>query len=303
MKKREVVIHIGMGRCGSSSLQSALANYREDLMHLGISYPTLSQADPAHHGLAPLKSSCIGFALLEWETVLQQFADGGEETLVLSSENFVAIPEKLLTQIVNLLSDFHITIVFIIRPQWTLLPSIYFQWLKMGITFKDFSTFYAAMREEFHFNQIVMRWAESFGAKHVRCDVLVGDADAITTFAELIDREDLKQCLSRELSPRINTSINSSLLAILAAFDRCFADKVYDSEFPGWEHLKPLHRGNYSRTRQGLVSVMERITECLPRSGRFLSPAMKSDICKYYQTSNKAFHNFYLTQRAPDWFV
>lgn len=303
MKKREVVIHIGMGRCGSSSLQFALANCREDLNQIGISYPVVLHTDFAHHALAPLKSAFTNFAVREWEVVLQKFEAGSADILVLSSENFIAIPNDLLKQIADLLGDFEVTIVFIGKPQWHLLPSIYRQWLKMGITFKDFATFYAATRDEFHFDQIMMRWAEAFGANQMRCDVLVGDADAITTFTKLIGHEGLKQCLSRESSPRLNVSINPSLLAILPAVDRCFAHKVYASEFPGWEHVEPVHRGNYSRTRQGLVSVMERITEYLPRSGRFLSPAMESDICKYYQTSNKAFHEAFLMRRAPDWFA
>jgi hypothetical protein len=303
MRKREVVIHIGMGRCGSSSLQFALANCREDLSQIGISYPMVLHTDLAHHALAPLKSAAINGAVQEWEAVLQKFEAGSADILLLSSENFIAIPNDLLKQIAELLADFEVKIVFIGKPQRHLLPSIYRQWLKVGITFKDFATFYAATRDEFHFDQIVMRWAESFGANQVRCDVLVGDADAITTFAKLIGHEDLKQCLSRELSPRINISINPSLLSILSAVDRCFADKVYDSEFPGWEHVEPVHSGNYSRTRQGLVSVMEQITEYLPRYGRFLSPAMETDICKYYQTSNKAFHEVFLKRRAPDWFA
>jgi hypothetical protein len=303
MRKRKVVIHIGMGRCGSSSLQFALANRREVLSQIEISYPVGLHTDPAHHALAPLKSAAINAALREWEAVLRKFEAGSADILVLSSENFVAIPNELLKQIANLLADFEVTIVFIGKPQWHLLPSIYRQWLKVGITFKDFAGFYAATREEFHFDQIVMRWAESFGANQVRCDILVGDANAITAFTKLIGHEGLKQCLSLESGRRLNVSINASLLAILPAVDRCFGHKVYASGFPGWEHVEPVHRGNYSRTRQGLVSVMERITEYLPHSGRFLSPAMESDICKYYQTSNKAFHEAFLMGRAPDWFA
>jgi hypothetical protein len=120
----EVIIHIGMPKTGTTSLQSTLHRNRDFLLGEGILYPELSKIKHAHHLLMPLftppdrvwsrvksvygtsPSALLSGAKAEWESILEAVRTNKPEKLILSTEAFfVGIFPKKMERLRDMILD------------------------------------------------------------------------------------------------------------------------------------------------------------------------------------------------------
>jgi hypothetical protein len=105
-EKKKVLIHIGMGRCGSSSIQHSLHIKRAELAAHGIHYPETNLAEDAQHVLGLLPDDKFEEAEKGWGDVLAGFDKSGCMTLLVSRELFIGISPRLFESIQRLLSEY-----------------------------------------------------------------------------------------------------------------------------------------------------------------------------------------------------
>jgi hypothetical protein len=191
-----IVIHIGLKKCGSSTIQTFLSENASKLPGLSLDYPSIGRRK-SHHNLAfeiqgirkfDPKGGSIADLAPYWSTC-------GQRVMILSSEMFeeaeareaVEMKTKLLTA--RPAETFRIYIV--LRDLVDLMPSSYGQKVRYGFNTFDFDTFFAermAARRVSYF-ETAQRWAGAFGWESLELRVLdpehLVNRDLIDDFLEV----------------------------------------------------------------------------------------------------------------------
>jgi hypothetical protein len=296
---KNVIIHIGMGRCGSSSIQHALTIKRTELAALGIHYPETNPAENAQHVLGLLADDKFEDAKQGWKEVIAEFERSGCNTLLVSTELFIGISYRLFETISRLLSGYLVQVIFIVRNQRELLPSIYAQWIKAGIAFKSFEHFFSVTKQEWHFTRIIERWADAYGSENIKCGILRAGGDSVEIFAECCGGGEMNKLL-KNTKIRINAGINPMLLPVIVFFDRFNSRNKIGTTFPGWNHIEPSHPDRNPRLRSKLVGLLENQTKGSFGKGRW-NLNMDEQMDSEYWATNKEFHSKYLAMEPQDW--
>lgn len=166
-----IVIHVGLKKSGSATLQTFLDENAERLRSSSIFYPKIGRKSRiAHHNIA---HEIRGYKRFEpnlgtLAECAQEWRACEDSTMVLSSEMFEEAETDQALQLRNVLHnarpcDFRIYVL--IRDLVDLVPSSYAQKVKYGFFTYDFDTFFAQRMQErrMHVFQTVDRWAKAFG--------------------------------------------------------------------------------------------------------------------------------------------
>jgi len=299
-EKKKVLIHIGMGRCGSSSIQQALSLKRSELAASGIHYPEINPGEIAHHVLGLLADDKFEEAKQGWKEVIAGFERSGCTTLLVSTEFFIGISYRLFETISRLLSGYLVEVIFIVRNQRELLPSIYAQWIKAGIAFQSFEHFFSITKQEWHFTRIIERWADAYGSENMKCGMLRPGGDSVEIFAECCGGGEMNKLL-KNTKIRINAGINPTLLPLIVFFDRFNSRNKIGTIFPGWNHIEPSHPDRNPGLRSRLVNFLEKKTNGNFGKGCWkLGDKIILQIDSYYAISNRDFKFKYLKENLRD---
>jgi len=200
-----VLLHIGVHKTGTTALQAALADAREELAAAGVRYPGKLQAQ---HRAAlavlgrPWGWNNRGGAVLDRAHFDRLSARVAEHPgrVVISSEFFCEAPEDIAREVVSGLGGRRVHVVVTVRNLGKLLPSSWQQYLKYGLTtdyepwLRDvFATSGSSrMSPTFWKRQahgaVVERWAAAVGADRLSVIVLEGveRSAMFVTFAQLL---------------------------------------------------------------------------------------------------------------------
>lgn len=133
------VIHPGFHKTGTTALQQALAQVRNQLLSQRILYPDLG--GEAHHRIAfALNGRSWGWEnrggkridVSEWKQFLTQ-ARNFDGTVILSSESLIELTSSQLIGMKQDLLNFETSVILTYRPLPTILVSIYQQYVKAGV--------------------------------------------------------------------------------------------------------------------------------------------------------------------------
>ncbi|MEO7026939.1 MAG: hypothetical protein ABI056_05230 [Caulobacteraceae bacterium] len=169
-----IVIHIGMPKAGSTTIQHFLRDNEEALRRLSIDYPMAGRENvdrQLHHGfikneMSGRSSSRIG-AHDSMDRLIDGIATGGRDTVILSCETFFQQSQDAIARLMRMLSraTAEFRIILIIRDPIEALPSAYSQGAKYGSRTFDFDSFFSK-RAGKHYRtnfEIAERWASIFG--------------------------------------------------------------------------------------------------------------------------------------------
>ena len=140
LAKDSVLLHIGVHKTGTTAIQAALADAREDLAAHGIRYPGKLQAQ--HRAALALLGRPWGWnsrggAVMDrrhFDTLVRRTANH-DGRVVISSEFFCeAPPDKAIETVEALGGSDKVTVVVTLRNLGALLPSSWQQYLKYGLT-------------------------------------------------------------------------------------------------------------------------------------------------------------------------
>ena len=168
--KKKLLIHIGMGKTGTTALQHFFGDNRQLLQENGIEYPSYNTVANAHHTYSPhvptfLPSSWKFQKVKEWAPVV----NGSPLSKVLISSELISntISEKIDSFCNDLQQHFRPKIVIYVRRQDNMIMSAYNQQIKAGTQRVDIHTMLTRQFEKFNLCRRIGPWAEALGKDNV----------------------------------------------------------------------------------------------------------------------------------------
>jgi hypothetical protein len=219
---RKFIFHIGPPKTGTSSLQEALFQHRDQLLARGCHYPDFGrhakmQALPGHHGIPDLlrRKNQLPSEVLK---NLQQLPK--EQTVIFSSENFAHLDSPQVATLLEALQPGQIEVIYYARRWDQLLPSAWQELVKHGhsTSYLEFlNRQISAPRASKFLNYMIPldHWSESVGAGNIRIfsydNILAQGQDIVQHFCrEMLDLE-LAIDTPRQDNPR-QTAANTETL-------------------------------------------------------------------------------------------
>jgi len=138
MRKKELTIHIGTSKTGTTAIQRFFATNRQQLSSLGICYPYAGNINTeinfGHHFL----SHCFFKNSLtinvkdtspdkEWNSLVNEINTSQSDRFLISSEDFYLLGPDSISYIKSFLLEFDVKIIMTVRPQTEWILSNYNQ--------------------------------------------------------------------------------------------------------------------------------------------------------------------------------
>lgn len=221
-----VVLHIGVHKTGTTALQAALADARDDLAEHSVRYPGRRQA---HHAAAiAVIGKTWGWTnnggqrkdLRNFDRLSRQIAAHPGRVIV-SSEHWCESPDEVAAQTVAAFGPERVQVVITLRNVGNLLSSSYQQYLKYGLKARyepwlenlfakdDGSRMSPSFWLRNHHDVVIERWARVVGPERVTAIVLENvDRDAMfIAFAQMLGLP------AEVLTSRMDLTSNRSMTA------------------------------------------------------------------------------------------
>ena len=136
---KELILHVGFHKSGTSALQETFAAQREELQAVGVLYPSIGRK--AHHRIAwALTQKAWGWkkrggevTSFKYFTRMARSMNGSKSPkIVLSSEFFSELTPEKIQVIASSIKHREVKVLFTLRPLAKLLGSSYQKYLKYG---------------------------------------------------------------------------------------------------------------------------------------------------------------------------
>ncbi len=186
---KEVFLHIGTNKTGSTSIQNQLYKDRSELLKHGISYPLETKA---HHHVFRNKTGNLRLKIDSWSELMKEIASPEIKKVIISAEGFARgyanIELEGLYQIKNELRNFDVTIVLFLRSQHSFLESYYSQLLKHGVQFSEKLLEEILEDTNLDYFKMVSAWASVFGKEKIKvlCFNSIESKDLVQTFYDIV---------------------------------------------------------------------------------------------------------------------
>lgn len=213
-----LILHVGVHKTGSTSIQAALHRNYLKLLAAGILYPSGIFVDRQHSLLHDLIKRGPQDAVADFFWSLRQVANRLRcKTVILSGEQLSLLTRRQLGTLVPLLAtcNFDTTVVIFTRPPLALLRSRVSQ--RMLSVPKGFVTPYTFARatKRYDIEAICAAFTEAFGSDRVIRHDLQGGEDAVALFADYAG-------VSLPPAPRRNTSTDFAVMSLINALNEDF---------------------------------------------------------------------------------
>jgi hypothetical protein len=217
----DFIVHIGDGKCGSTSIQKALYDARANLRDHGIVYETAVPAS-AHFNMVTLAGYStrgdyeVHSAQARNTVEMIRAATGPQDTVLLSAESFFVLPPVTLVSILNMLSDRidRLDIIAYVRPPSGMYLSLVQQILKGNSRYTKPDAYLRRV------DQNLGHWAayEPKTSLTVRLfdRARLHKGDAVEDFAEVLRQVTGKPGIHLQGASE-NTSLSSEQLVVLQA--------------------------------------------------------------------------------------
>ncbi|HMN38807.1 MAG TPA: hypothetical protein PKD49_14000 [Hyphomicrobium sp.] len=216
--KRRCVVHVGMDKTGTSSLQATLAASASTLARLGFHYPLTGRISDHHLPFA----AALGFSKGNDVQVTPGLLDAMREELagtqlvpVLSTEHFSysACPETI-GALREFLAGYDVEIVVFLRNQMNWLVSLYAEAIKWGYvgSCSQYAQHYA---DRLNYLAFLSEWERVFGRERIRVVSYDLQRDTIASFLQILLTDG---CSDRDVALMTQTVNTSPSPVILEAF-------------------------------------------------------------------------------------
>ncbi|MBA6414281.1 hypothetical protein H2508_14290 [Parahaliea sp. F7430] len=167
---KELTIHIGMGKTGTTALQNFFWANRRPLSKLGILYPKTGIMSDAHHLLSP---HIPKFLLGQWDFQTPdqwapKLSQCKEDKILISSELIAwATPEAISAFCTEVKKHFDIRILVYLRRQDDIIMATYNQQVKAGAQKRDLHHILDNLIVRFNYLDKIQPWADALGADKI----------------------------------------------------------------------------------------------------------------------------------------
>lgn len=186
-----LVLHIGMPKAGSSSIQASLAKSRKELKRQGIVWPDEAQARGGNYDM--LAKAVLGVASPRNLKQFGRFLDRHQDKLVaVSSEFFWRLDADAVRALRQRVAPRTVRLAIYIRPYRSWVRAVYLQHARTRRPTPDFDTRFADLIKSASLRRQVSAWAEGFGrdALHIRHVSAIEEGDVVGDYMALAGAED-----------------------------------------------------------------------------------------------------------------
>jgi hypothetical protein len=181
---KDIYLHIGRGKTGTTLIQAQMSQSRAELKDLGLHYVV---ADDAGRGvghqqfaksfiadLPPYMTPPVEPARVR-EAVREEICEAGDEVIVMSSENFpLADIPALARYFADLPVANRVKVVFFVRTQDEVAESEYNQMVKLKRETRPFRDYIEQALDGVEYFEEARRWEACFGRENIICRVYDG---------------------------------------------------------------------------------------------------------------------------------
>jgi hypothetical protein len=283
---KSLILHIGIGKTGTTSIQKTLFDNRMDIIKKGWLYPDIGRHNYAHHHFASLQRDNLNESHIKLiKYAKSECIKRDCHTMILSSEQFCYCRHSYINEFANKFIDWDVKVVFYIRRQSELIPSAFLQKVSLNQykEYGDITGFFDKTKDGYDYNKRILSWEKEFGDKSIIVRLydrrIIRDVcqDFITTIG--LDYKPKKTEAS------INPSLAPDLLDFIFMLDN-LADIT-------------------SENRMLLIKELERLSgnKTIQSIEEYPPEALTKKINEYYKESNKSFANRYLTNNEQKIFL
>jgi hypothetical protein len=249
MTGKQLILHVGFHKSGTSALQESLANQRDELHKAGVLYPSIGKK--AHHRVAwglsqkPWGWKAKGAEKTPYKTFSRMASLinlSSAPKIILSSEFFAELEPEHLHKLASSIKNRQIKILFTLRPLAKLLSSSYQQYLKFGIKADYVQWLHSVLDEpgvskinpsfwKRHMHgEVVEKWASIFGSENI--SVLVVDEQKPEFLYESINQYlGLPAGLLKPAQEGSNRSLSAEEVSLLLELNRRFPERREWNEY------------------------------------------------------------------------
>ena len=223
--KKEIFLHIGTHKTGTTSLQYYLDKHSEELLKKGIYYPRTGWYHHSQHELAfslqkmfKNKDSLQNDSL--WNTLKEEINNSSVPKIVISSEEFSLISEEAIIKLQDILKEYNVKIVIYIRRQSDLLESIYNQQTKdwkspRKLPFEYFVKQPRKLYNHIYYFWMIKSWEDVFGIENMIVRIynkkMLNGGNTLSDFFSLLDIPYDEE----KINIRVNQSVSIKALEMI----------------------------------------------------------------------------------------
>jgi len=230
---RQVVLHVGLPKTGTTYLQEGFVRHREALLGCGVSYPTFGQEHLAgHHNLAlhlrgmPVVNADYGDLSAE-DALRRALNEDAHANVLLSSEGFSALGAGGVTTLLRAIEGCEPRVVVYLRRRSQLIISSWQEAVKhgspLGLLEYVASRILESGARMLRFEQVLTNIAQAFGREAMRVivyDHLLEDGvDIMDHFTSTILGLD-NFAASRDRATKSNQSVGAAQLEVVRAVNQ-----------------------------------------------------------------------------------
>jgi hypothetical protein len=164
--KKKLILHIGMGKTGTSALQDFFWANRALLEKNGLDYPKYGAVSYAHHLLSPHvpKHMAENWRFKSFSEWAEKLKHTPLDTILLSSELIAwASRDQVIEYCQCLKEHFHLTVVIYVRRQDNIIMANYNQLVKVGWQKSEIENVWQHNLLKFNYRKIIEPWATCLG--------------------------------------------------------------------------------------------------------------------------------------------
>lgn len=166
---KNLFLHIGPPKTGSSTIQEFLYQNIDNLNKSGYLYPQTGIKLSAQHNLAHLiiNSKKANSTRGTWQEVHQEIEEEKLDNVIISSEYFALANRKQIKILETELEPYQVKVIIYLRRQDLRLESQYAQNVKKGLCATNILPFVETKKDESDYYQLLKPWRRVFGINNV----------------------------------------------------------------------------------------------------------------------------------------
>ncbi len=265
-EKPQLILHIGMGKTGTTALQETFWANRGPLERAGITYPTIGAVSAAHHLISPYVPKVLagnGWTFRAVDDWAPKLVKSGAKRILMSSELIAWASPGLATSFCQSLQPyFDLKICLYVRRQDNIMMAAYNQQIKAGNQTNPIEKNLEQLIKSFDFAATIATWEAAVGTQNMivrpyeRAQFPGGDliADFVTHVLGIAMPEDFKPLAKDNSNPRFSYVALEYKRLINCVCGNVAASGVYT---PALSEFSKQHDAGASAvfSEQGLLSV------------------------------------------------
>lgn len=273
---KQILLHIGFGKTGTSAIQKLLFNKRQILKGQGVYYPDIAVYENAHHHISNYripKMSDVNKKLLA--IIMDKFKNNDCQKLLLSSEQFCFCKPEYVKEVCSYFKNYPVSVIFYYRKQQFLLPSAYLQHVKAGADFLKggLNGFFHHAHRAFDFIERLQAWDDALGKESIKVRLYRDGTekfDSPKDFCDFLGLDRTNMNIDNDDGVLINNSILPELEEIMLLLNK----QDIDAEI----RLKVQKKFEDLSVKYKSVSDQ-----------KMISSKLQNEICQFYRKSNLKF--------------